>query len=148
MTTPTTRSLATEALSHFAQGTRDNGSTYWYCDDTSPDWLESLCLDAHGDLLPNDWRYDFIVRSLSALSESDDPDTARDSLEPDIYTAELTAWLASHGERLGYVDEYVSEYGWPGTFEALQGGQLAEMQEVYSSVYTSLDNLTETDDDA
>lgn len=73
--------------------------------DDAPDWVRSLVLAAHGDMGPDDWRYEAIEDALSAV-EQDGEDAA---LEPDIYTWGLTRWLNSRADRYAYCDDAVNE---------------------------------------
>ena len=147
MTTQLQR-LAAEVRSKFKLKTRDNGAEFWARESNEDDWIQSLCFEAHGDMLPEDWRYRFIVEALDALSEFDDPDEARDSLEASIYNHELTDWLGSHGHRPGYVDEACEEFGFHGgTIERIQWGMLSEKWEVFDSVLASIEEQLEGDND-
>jgi hypothetical protein len=157
----TIQELATEARSDFVRSTRDNGAAYWHRKEIQKDWIDDMCYQAHGgntptSMLPDDWRYQFIVDALDALSEHEDEDEARDSLEASIYTHDLTAWLGSHGYRPAYCDEAVDEYGAESFFgkngggltNLIQAGQLAEMQEVFGLVLDALRTQSkETDDE-
>jgi hypothetical protein len=135
----TIRTLADATRNLFVKATRANGSTYWKRTDSAPEWVETMVHDAHGDMLPDDQRYAFIVEALDALSEDEDPDNV--FLEPDIYTHELTAWLASHADRYGYCDRALEESGasFTNTIGLLQAGQSAEKAEVLASVRASLE---------
>jgi hypothetical protein len=139
----TVEMLATFARACFKRSKRDNGEEYWLKKDGTPEWVETMTMEAHGSMLPDDWKYSFIVEALSALSDHADTDEARDSLEADIYNSELHRWLGSHLERAGYVDEAIKEYG-SHSDNGIEGdiaiGQLAEMHEVFSSVLSALES--------
>lgn len=151
MTETTLQGLAEEARAFFVRDTRDDGSHYWHAKNDRPAWVQELCYAAHGhgDMLPDDWRYQFIVDALDALSENEDADDARDSLEASIYTHELTEWLGSHGYRPGYCDEALKEYGmdFKDTFSLMQLGQLTEMWEVFDQVRGFLETRLEEDEE-
>lgn len=144
----TVQTLAAEALRHFEytgenppNGLRPN--IYIQRSD-APEWLESLVYDAHGDYLPDDWRYSFIVEALRSIQE----DGEDAELEADIYNGELLEWLGSNLTRAGYVDEATEEFGYPGNImAAIQLGQWQEKQEVLASVLSSLEALAEEDDE-
>lgn len=135
-TIPTIESLAARYEDWFEQHTRENGEKFWSTKDGRPEELMQLIRDAHGDMFPDDHRYEFIWHALVAISE----DGADASLEPDIYTHDLTAWLHSRADRFGYCDEALEDQGgtFPGTIELLQLGQSAEKDEVLASVLGSL----------
>jgi hypothetical protein len=131
--------LANEARGWFERATRNNGETFWKWKEGAPEWISEMCHKAHGDMMPDDWRYTFIIEALDAISNADgDEDEALTSLEPDIYTGKLTAWLASNVERASYCDEYISDTGTSEIFAAIAGGQLTEMYETFSEVYRFL----------
>ena len=139
--------IADEAYTHFEKATRtSNGAEFWRVKHGAPEWIRDLCFAAHeaGAMLPDDWRYQFIVEALSAISEE-----REDDIEADIYTGELSAWLASNVNRVEYVDDAVEEYGgkFPGAIEALQIGQLAEKREVLELVKAYLEEVAEDEDD-
>jgi hypothetical protein len=94
-------------------------------------------------MLPDDHRYEFIRDAVSALADEDDTDAARDSIEPDIYTANLAAWLGSRTDRYGYCDEAIEEQGqpFPDTISLLQAGYYREQIEVFDAVLSALEDV-------
>ncbi len=142
MTTTTLQTLAQDLSSAFEERERTNGDKFRALKDGSPSWMTEACYAAHGEMMPDDWRYQLIERCADALAENDDEDDARDSLEPDIYTHELTSWVGSRADRYGYVDEAMEEQGadkWPGLITALQAGQQAETEEVFGLLVQALE---------
>lgn len=87
---------------------------------------------AHGDMLPDDFRYKMIHSILQEMDDNDEyEDLDIDNLIP-IYTYELVAWLDSSISRLSYCDQYLEEYGEiSDTISLLSGGYMMELQEVY-----------------
>lgn len=144
--------LAKEVLNSMTRKTRDNGESFYCLKDDAPDWMTELCRDAHGRMLPDDHKFEFVNDALHAIADFEDEDEARESLEPDYSNGSLTAWLASSNQRIGYVDDAVSN-GLVNTdnFElssALQAGQLEEKREVFESVLESLNNRVDEVDAA
>lgn len=144
--------LANEVLKMMTQSTRDNGETFKHLKDDAPDWMQDLCHEAHGRMLPDDHKYQFIFEALDVLANYDSEDDARDALEADVYTSDLTAWLSSAVSRMEYVNEAVSQ-GLVSTEDfdlssALQAGQLEEKREVFESVLNSLNNRVDEVDAA
>jgi len=143
----TIAALAAEARKHFTQDTRSNGDKFWANDvkDTDPvsGWIYGMVRDAHGDMMPDDYRYAFVVDALDVIADSDAEtgDDARDSIvmESDIYTSDLLKWLASRNDRLDYCDQYADETDTNGTLERISGGQWTEKNEVLNSVINSLE---------
>ncbi|MGC0153538.1 hypothetical protein ACPRNU_13835 [Chromobacterium vaccinii] len=70
--------------------------------------LESMVHAAHGDMLPDDHRYQFITDAVEALANYDDPEEAIEAIQPDVYTHDLTKWLASNNSRLDYLSEAIT----------------------------------------
>lgn len=129
--------LAGEALAQFEKRTHTDERTFWCLVDGSPVWMRDLCHDAHGDMMPNDHRYSFIVEALTALAEDDEDG---DSIEADSYTADLTGWIHSRTDRYAYCDQAVEEgYGFTDTVTLLSLGQLMEKREVFQLVKESLE---------
>lgn len=143
----TIQDLASDVLKQMTQSTRDNGEKFFHLKEDSPDWMQDLCRDAHGRMGPDDFIYQFIFESLDALSNDDDTDDARNSLEADCYTSDLTSWLSSSNGRMGYVDDAVND-GLVNTSnfslsDALMAGQLQEKNNVFESVLSSLESHLE-----
>lgn len=134
----------------FTTDTRNDGATYWKLRDGSPAWMTDVVRAGHGpDFFPDDWRYEFIQNAVNLLAEcSGDEDAARDSIESDIYTSDLTRWIASNLLRFGYCDEAMAEYGpVDDTIRLLQMGQHMEREEVFTAVYNALVDLVESEPD-
>jgi hypothetical protein len=134
--------LAKYIRTQFQLKKRDSGESFYSVKDDSKDkeWIQDMCHEAHGSMMPDDYKYQFIVDALNAIEEYDDENESRDSLEADVYTSNLTAWLASHLERMEYVNDAVNEYGMSdfNLIQAMQFGQMREMYEVFDSVLSSL----------
>jgi hypothetical protein len=139
--------LAKDALSFFYRKKRreDDENEIWVYRSDRPDWLQNLVHDAHGNMIPDDWRYSFIVEALNAIEENTDLDEACESLDSDIYTSDLTGWLHSRNDRVGYVTDARDELGRGegGLNEDNARGQLMEKYEVLNSVYKFLEELAE-----
>lgn len=144
--TNTPHTLARQMSLAFESGTRPTGETFRRLKDGSPEWMTTVCRKAHDDarLLPDDWRYAFIEGAVDALAEHEDRDEARSSLEPDIYTSELTGWLHSLNSRVYYVGEALSEYGsFRDGFQLLAAAQMIEKEEVFQQVVAALEELND-----
>src|SRR5690606_41625 len=142
----TIQELAGEALECFVLKERTDGEAFWTVKDNSPPWVRDLCFKAHdnGEILPDDWRYRFIVESLETLSECDDPYDVQ--IESYGYAGELLEWLSSSLTRLQWVEEAVEEIGWGNKFDmliALQAGQLHEKEHVFNIVLDELSRLVD-----
>ena len=135
------------------QKTRDNKEEFWvidYYDHADKDKIQDILFKAHDDMLPDDYKYEFIVDALCAIcdidaQEYDTEDDFRDQLleqvEADICNGSLLKWLASNLQRIGYCDEYLSEFSpslGEGIMPIIAGGQYLEKTEVYSSIFDSL----------
>lgn len=132
ITTPTVETLASDALLHMDR----HADGRWFVSCKAPEWISDMCRDAHGDFLPDDHRYAFIVEALRDLENGCGEDF---SPEADIFTHELLKWVASNLNRVGYVDEAIENYGpFKTLVDSLQAAQYEERREVYQSVYASL----------
>ena len=110
--------------------------------DGAPSWVQPLCHHAHGDMMPDDWRFEFIQDALNALADgADDDGIDLDALYP--YTADRLAWLASRLDRAGYCDQAAEESGSapPSVLDAVAWGMAAELREVYDLVRARLEEL-------
>jgi hypothetical protein len=159
----TLSAIAAEARSYFEKAKRDvDGSEYYRTKDDAPDWIKStdggLVYAAHnnGNMFPDDWRYEAIYHVLGAIEDADkatkadieddsSPDELLDSLV-DVYSSELSKWLASNIHRAGYVEDGVERYGAPEPFDlwgVLQRGQLTEYTEIYEACLEVLETERE-----
>lgn len=122
---------------------RANGADFISIRDGSPSWIQDVCHAAHGDMFPDDNKYQFIADALDIIVETSDEDDVNQSLDSDVdvYTHDLLTWLSSSISRTSYVDEAVSENGWSDLNAALMQGQYAERREVYDAVYRALEDL-------
>lgn len=150
MTTETTiQTLAADTRAHFVQKTRPDGTTFYSFDhEASPAWLIDVVREIHGEMMPDDHKYRFVVEALDALAECDEPDEA--DVEADSYTSELCAWLGSHGDRPSYCDEALEEFGggFNGTTQLLAWGQYREKREVLDGIRSALTALLPTPDES
>lgn len=119
---------------------RTDDTEYTRLREGSPEWMTDAIRTAHGDMFPDDIRYEFIAEAADLLAEADDPDDIE--VEADIYTHDLTRWLASRADRFGYCDEAHAEYGgdFKDTIQLLQLGQWAEKREVLDQLRAALES--------
>lgn len=139
--------LADKALKQFKTIKRTNGEKVWVTKSTCPKWIKEMIHDAHGDFMPDDIKYQFIIDALRDLSDclcEDQDEIISEYLhqwcEGYIYNNERTAWLASNLRRGYYVDEMVAEFGgdYTNIFDVINLGIIKEQQEVYSSIINAL----------
>jgi hypothetical protein len=148
----TIQDKAREAYQSMETATRGDGTgrlgTYIRVKDDAPEWVRELAHTAHGDMMPDDWRYDAIHSALSHIADSDDPedDAAEFADSTDIYNSDLIAWVGTGG-RSSYVDEAAEEFGPVDDFyNSLQRGQYMELSEIYGLVLRALEEV-EADDE-
>jgi len=137
----TIQEKATEALTWFTTGERistDTGRAIVIPKDDKPEWITELCHKAHGDFMPDDWRYEMIHDALTELAESDEPDAW--NIEPPIYTFDLLRWLSSNLNRVAYCDEAEGQRD-SGMVESMMAGYNSEQREVYGTVESFLEAL-------
>lgn len=143
------QTLAAEAYGYRERKTRDNDESYVVVRDGAPEWIGELCQYAHGDMLPDDWRYGAIFAALGAIADLGDgadlDDYAHDFADGmvDTYNGARLAWLGSHLSRAGYCDEAAEDLG--GSSDGITGaialGQYAEALEVYGLVVDFLRDM-------
>ena len=143
----TRKTLATLFASSLVTRHRNDDSTYICTVDNAPEWIKEAIHSAHGDMLPDDWRYRMISRVADSLTDTAPDDWQECATEiadscVDVYTGRLTDWLASSISRVGYVDEAVNEYGINEDFDltkAIMLGQFAEYLEITNSLIASIE---------
>jgi|ERR1051326_8938694 hypothetical protein len=140
--------IATEAAEWFETAKRPaivedhDGDGFTRVKDGAPEWVTELVREAHGDMLPDDWRYDCIRAAVDWMAEGNGEDEAGEFADSqvDVYTSARIAWLGSHAARPGYCDEAADELGSEGQdiIGRIALGQYAEAEEVFHSVMVSL----------
>lgn len=141
---------AREAASWFETATRPNGDPFVRLRDGGPDWVADLVRVAHGDMLPDDWRYWLILEAVEFIAECEcDPrDAVHDFAESVVSTIPLGAcidWLGSHLERVGYVDEARGELGGgESVADEIRAGLMLEAEEVFGAVLATLQDDRES----
>jgi hypothetical protein len=145
--------LAAALYAAFITKTRDNGETFYCLSDNSPEWMREAMQDAHSDFLPDDYKYRMIHECAAALTDYE-PDSWEDSLHEiadglvDVYTSDLTAWLASDVRRVGYCEEAATEYGLTISdadfAKRIMLGQYAEYMEILSALVSAIESESET----
>jgi hypothetical protein len=152
MSTMTTeiQDKAREAYDWFEIAKRDEAdpeSSFVRLKDGAPEWITQLVYDAHGDFLPDDWRYDKIQDALEFIMDVEYPDDGSSEFADgavDIYTADRIKWLGSNLNRASYCDEAARDYGHGIDIVSMIGwGQCMEAEEIYASVLNSLTKQTE-----
>ncbi len=144
-----TQELATHALRFFERRTRRRGedeTQFYTLTERYPTWVMEMVHTAHEDMMPNDYKYQYVVDTLDALSEGQDPDEALYEIEADVYNYDLLQWVQSHGERVGFVDEATRELGHHaelGMMGDIMMGQVQEKQQVWQSVASALQERLE-----
>jgi hypothetical protein len=146
--------LAGEAYDLFETRTRlDSDETYDSLKDDAPQWLQDLVHDAHGSMLPDDWRYATIRAALGFIHDGglEDVDAAHDASSEfaddnvDVYTGARLEWLGSHLDRPAYCDMATNDFGPTdsGIIDLIGLGQYLESQEVFGIVVRHLDERLE-----
>lgn len=146
----TLQQLASQLFDAMETKTRDNGDSFVKLAEGSPEWMTEAVHAAHGDMLPDDWRYRKIMEAAEALASGDDPDDGGEWADNavDVYDADRLRWLASHSSRVDYCDEAAEEYGGEGgMIDRMGWGQYREASEVWALLVEALRDL-ETDDDS
>ena len=132
----TVQDLATEANDALETKTRDNGDKFHAFKRHSPQWMQDMAHEAHGDMSPDDWKYEFIHDAIYALSEEDDAVQARDTLEVSCYYSDQLRWLSSNLGRSDYADQAREEFdmGEEPIMKQIEMGMYQEQIEVFELV--------------
>lgn len=147
-TLPTVETLAAEVNAALVRDKRNDGKEFIKLADGSPEWMTDLCRTAHGDMMPDDWRYEFIEDALSQIENGEEQIKDVGSAYP--YTTSRTDWLASRVDRFGYCDDAAEEYEGEGSLmDRICWGMDREMNETFDLVKTFLEErVTELEDEA
>jgi hypothetical protein len=132
--------LAAELNAALVHQKRSDGKELVSLASGSPDWMQELCRKAHGDMMPDDWKYEFIEDAAVTFEEGNTDTSDLDSCYP--YTADRLRWLASHLDRPGFCDEAASEFlpadKRPAVLELIAVGMYWEMDQVFGIVMQCL----------
>jgi hypothetical protein len=148
---------AQEAYDCFETATRpgNDGERFDRVKDGSPEWVTELVHAAHGDFLPDDWRYACIRAALEFIADSDEPEDGAGEFADghvDVYNAARVAWLGSSIHRGAYCDEALAELGPVDADSGVYGlvglGQYMEASEVYALVVEALEDVDADEDDS
>ena len=118
----------------------------WVQKDVVPEWFFNLVHDAHGDFLPDDYKYSFIHDSLCIIAYSESEEDYFEAIDQDvdIYTSALLAWLSSNIDRVQYINDVLEEYPDIRTGDKLlMIAQFKEREDVFNSVLNSLNKQIE-----
>lgn len=138
----TVQDAATEAAKWFGTRRRDDGEQYVTLRDAAPEWVRELVYAAHGEMLPDDWRYATIDAAVQYIAETDEPDAGEFAdTAVDTYNADRLKWLASSLERAGYCDQAADELGLTAgsIMERIGWGQYEEACEVFNLTLSALE---------
>ena len=139
------QTLADTLAVSFETRERESGGTFHALKDNAPQWIADAVRAAHGDRLPCDWIYkqcDNVASDIrqAIIHEDIEPSELADSIEieADIYTANLTAWLANDIRNLDYCNEWNENMGGSVLMENLcsviSGGQWLAKQEIANAM--------------
>ncbi|MAD04567.1 MAG: hypothetical protein CMK65_13230 [Pseudoalteromonas sp.] len=96
------------------------------------------------DHIPLDsYRVEVAYYFLEGLEESQDIDIANNSVEPDIYNADLLSWLSSNFCRSDYVNQILEESDIQDCFNLLRLAQYREIEEVTQAVINYIESELE-----
>lgn len=130
------KELADGILNAMETAERDRGDKFYRLKEECAKAYMPIIRYLHDDMLPDDWRYELIVRVCQTVSdfETDALEPLDDPLfEPDVYWSALASWVYRGSTSAHYCEQYMKEFG--PNFESfemiLQGGQMKEMEEIY-----------------
>jgi hypothetical protein len=135
--------LADKLAHSFETAARSDGETFLKLKDGCPDWMQELVRYAHNNMPPDDIRYKMICEACESIADYVDEDAECEFADSvDVYSSDLTNWLASSQYRPAYVDDAVSEMGHAesGIDDHIMQGQYTERLEVYNLVKDALQN--------
>lgn len=143
METKTIGKEAGKAVKFFELKKRENGKEFYCNKENTPKWIRDMVMEAHDTIAPNDYVYDFIVDALYAFRVCETEEQAQErieEIEPDMYNAELLAWVSNNLYFAEYVNDAVNEYGIKefDLFKALQYGQQYQKQQIARVVLEAL----------
>jgi hypothetical protein len=150
MTATAIQKLAASLTKALETRKRDNGNEFVCLKDGSPVWMTEVIRSAHADKLPDDTTYAFIEKCADALADADEDAEPSDvilEIEPDIYTADLTAWLHARADHIFYLNEVLEECsGTTDGAQLLMAAQKKQIDEVGYALVSALENAEQMED--
>ena len=97
---------------YFITKTRDSGESFICLTDQAPEELQSLVEEAHEGMLPDNYKYQFLLESFQSLEDREyNFDHTREAIESDVYYRDLLTWVSSHVDRPSMCDEAALDLG-------------------------------------
>lgn len=129
----------------FEGKTREDGTNYVVIKGDDEELLHHV-REAHGDKLPDDWTFATFADLLYRLQDYnvetiDDIEEIRHELVEsyiDIYTSDLTKWLANRVSNVYYLTEALEEHGTTDGITALQMAQFIAIDTLMQEVINLL----------
>jgi hypothetical protein len=142
------KTLATQLSEALERKKRTSGVEFITLREGSPKWMTDVVRSVHdhGKNPPNDTTYQFIARCAEAIAEIttttlDDEEAAQEaiySIEPDVYTYDLTAWLHASVLHVEYLTEVMEECSPTDGFNLLTMAQGRHIVEVGEALIAAL----------
>ena len=127
----------------------DNKTIYIVKDDCM-EWVKGLIKETHGDMFPDDWKYEFIHEAFQAIAEHNDEDVEFEEISNLSFNqnnSRLFDWVRSHASRVEYVEEAIKENGLNADNFSLSNslalGQMAERLEIYHNTKYAISQMAE-----
>jgi hypothetical protein len=139
-------SLIKEINHNLTSSKRTDGTSYTHLKDGRPQWMRDAILAAHGGRLPNDQVYRMIDRIVSTLSECKNDGEIEESLisiEPDIYTSDLTEWLNDRNDNVYYLTQALEESDTKDGFQLLSYAQAIFIREIADGLIHALNEIVD-----
>jgi hypothetical protein len=112
----------------------------WFLRDGSPEWMRDVIF-AGSDDTSFYYAYEFAHEAIEAIANADDEDSIRDAfneLEPDVYTADLTAWLAENVNHVYWLTQVLEDLDIKDGLQALMAAQAEHKRHVAEQVLQAL----------
>ena len=138
----TVQSVAEEMYKNIVLKKRSDGSEF-YCNIKEIEWQKDIIYKAHGERLPDDYIYEFIIDALAALYDCKEgnENEAIAEIKADCYTSDLTKWLHSSNNRVYYLIEALEEG--LGITDGFQLSSYAQQKEKHEVACLVLDGIKE-----
>ncbi len=138
--------LAGELYGELETRKRNDGKEFTCLKDGSPSWMTEVIRKTHGESFPDDTIYRFIEKAAGAIfnADADDEEAANESIyqiESDVYTSDLTAWLAERDDHVYYLTEALQEFG--SNYDGFQILGLAQQQQIKEVGFALVSALVE-----
>ena len=139
------QSFASDLRNEITKERINEDKVKFYFENYQSDFQGHLREELNDGIPLDNYRMQVTYYFLEGIEEYKDFDLALDSVEPDIFNADLLLWLSSNLHRAGYVNQLLEETNIQDCFNLIRAAQYREIEEISQVVFNYIENELEQD---